>query len=261
MKTFFTTLILAASTSFMFGQSSLRILDYNGGDITNTTVVVKVMKGEVTTVMLGIKNPTNKTIFYSINRTLLSGPMNEACGASLACNTYIHDYPLSWDINWSPNDSSLIAAGVTYPNPDPLKPLVFGLNSYYSLCENECNDLTVLYRIYNLEAGTKDTSYVTIAYTCTTDIKGEKATLGSLSEAYPNPVSTEFALNYHTQTAAKSEIVIFDLCGKRIHETKLPDKDGTVKINAAQFKPGIYFYSLIVNNQTITTQKLIVEHF
>ena len=261
MKTFFTTLILAASTSFMFGQSSLRILDYNGGDITNKTVVVKVTKGEVTTVMLGIKNPTNKTIFYSINRTLLSGPMNEACGASLACNTYIHDYPFSWDINWSPNDSSLIAAGVTYPNPDPLKPLVFGLNSYYNLCANECNDLTVLYRIYNLEAGTKDTSYVTIAYTCTTDIKNEKAPLGFISTAYPNPASTEFEISYQINTAAKSEIVIFDVCGKRIKETNLVDKEGTVKINTAQFVPGIYFYSLIVNSQTVTTKKLVVENF
>ena len=262
MKKIFTTILLAASTTFIFGQSTLRILDHKGADITNTTITVKVAKGELNVVELGIKNPTNKTILYKVNRTLVSGPVNEACGAALSFCTGIQCYPPNTDITWTPEDTSSIGAGVTYPNPDTsIKPLKYGITSDYTLCDNECNDLTVLYRVFKVEAGTKDTSYVTIKYSCTVGIKEEKASLGSISEAYPNPTSTEFALNYHINSTAKSEIAIFDVCGKRIKEAKLVDREGTVKIGTAQFVPGIYFYSLIVNNQTVTTKKLIVEGF
>ncbi len=261
MKKILTTLLLAASTTFVFGQT-LRVLDTLSKDITSTTYIVNITKGYGEPVLFGLKNTTNKKVKYLITRVYnKTGIVGKVCDNGLEIGfsfcTGSQCYPSFPDKQYTTPDTLVIGSLQTLP--DPNIPSSYGITSDYGICEEACDELTVNYKIYPVGAASNDTTRITLKYSCSNGIKEEKLALGSLSEAYPNPTNNEFALSYKINTAAESEVVIFDVCGKRIQETKLVDKAGTVKISTSQFVPGIYFYSLIVNNQTVTTKKLIVQ--
>lgn len=116
----------------------------------------------------------------------------------------------------------------------------------------------MLYRVFKTDVGSNDTAYVTIKYTCSTGIQEEKALLGSISDAYPNPTRSDFSLNYKLNSAAKSELVIYDITGKAIMNTLLSKSEGVVTLNTSSLPAGVYLYSLLVNKQAVQTKRLLV---
>ncbi|MFN7603180.1 MAG: T9SS type A sorting domain-containing protein, partial [Bacteroidota bacterium] len=77
---------------------------------------------------------------------------------------------------------------------------------------------------------------------------------------YPNPVQDQAFIDYklHTETV-KAKIVVHNVLGKAMGDYELAFDDTRVKIQADDLVPGIYFYTVYLNNNGILTRKLIVR--
>lgn len=80
------------------------------------------------------------------------------------------------------------------------------------------------------------------------------------SNAYPNPASVntqmEYSLPFETTSA---RVIIRNLVGDISIDLSLKDLQGRAVIDLNNLENGVYFYSLIWNETTITTRKLIVN--
>jgi len=81
-----------------------------------------------------------------------------------------------------------------------------------------------------------------------------------LSDAYPNPANSFVSVDYDLPGLNNAKIVIFNLLGSIVKEIELTDTLGTLKVNTSNLLDGIYFYSLLINNEATKTQKLIIKH-
>ena len=82
-----------------------------------------------------------------------------------------------------------------------------------------------------------------------------------LSAAYPNPANSFVKFDYNfNEMPANSKVMIYDLLGSKVKEIGINNSFGSLKINTSDLKDGIYFYSLVVNNEATKTQKLIIKH-
>lgn len=74
---------------------------------------------------------------------------------------------------------------------------------------------------------------------------------------YPNPASTNLTINVNTGGNAV-QVRIFNMMGELVSRTTLVDGQNTVSV--ADLTNGIYFYSILKNNEVVETKKLIIKH-
>jgi hypothetical protein len=81
-----------------------------------------------------------------------------------------------------------------------------------------------------------------------------------LHDVYPNPVKDQAVIDYTLlNDQIKAKIVIHNILGNAIEEYPLPYSENKVKIHAEVMNPGVYFYTLYLDNQGFVTRKLIVK--
>lgn len=81
-----------------------------------------------------------------------------------------------------------------------------------------------------------------------------------LSEIYPNPSSRVAQLDYElVNPKAKAKITINSFIGNPIAEYDLDPERNSLVINVSEFQPGVYFYTLFVENKNVVTKKLQVK--
>lgn len=82
----------------------------------------------------------------------------------------------------------------------------------------------------------------------------------SLGSVYPNPSNRIAQIDYsYKNPNAKAKISINSFIGNPIVEYELDPTQKTLMINVADLNPGVYFYTLFVDNKNIVTKKLVVK--
>jgi hypothetical protein len=80
------------------------------------------------------------------------------------------------------------------------------------------------------------------------------------SEAYPNPATDVVNVDYTlTSRISEAGIVISNMLGCRVKEIALTENSGKIRIPVNELTNGIYFYSLVGNDQVILTRKFVVK--
>ena len=81
-----------------------------------------------------------------------------------------------------------------------------------------------------------------------------------LSDVYPNPSvrMAQFDYKFKNQSV-KARISINSFIGNPVAEYTLDPERNTLPINVSDFNPGIYFYTLFLDNKNIVTKKLVVK--
>lgn len=81
-----------------------------------------------------------------------------------------------------------------------------------------------------------------------------------LDEIYPNPV-TEFAIiNYQLKNVdVEAKIVLHNVLGSIMDEYDLLPYENKLKITTDRFNPGVYFYTLYIDGDGVTTHKLVIR--
>ncbi len=81
-----------------------------------------------------------------------------------------------------------------------------------------------------------------------------------LGEIYPNPSNRIAQLDYElVNPKAKAKIAINSFIGNPIAEYELDPERNSLAINVTDFQPGVYFYTLFVDNKNVVTKKLQVK--
>jgi hypothetical protein len=82
-----------------------------------------------------------------------------------------------------------------------------------------------------------------------------------MSDVYPNPASDAVHFDYRLrgQGSAKAYVEIFNLLGEVVWREELRGTSGTVEVQLAQFKRGVYFYRMEVEGQKTPIRKLVVR--
>ncbi|MBN8691719.1 MAG: tail fiber domain-containing protein [Bacteroidetes bacterium] len=76
----------------------------------------------------------------------------------------------------------------------------------------------------------------------------------------PNPFNKETLIEYFVaERNANASVLVFDMNGKLLKTLKITSSGkGSITINANDFAPGMYYYSLVVNNKEVGTKKMIL---
>lgn len=82
----------------------------------------------------------------------------------------------------------------------------------------------------------------------------------TLSKAYPNPANNTVSVDYDLKNQPNASIAFYNLLGSKVREIELTRSFGTLTIDTSDLIEGIYFYSLLIDNDATQTQKLIVKH-
>jgi hypothetical protein len=81
-----------------------------------------------------------------------------------------------------------------------------------------------------------------------------------LSEIYPNPSNRIAQLDYElVNPKAKAKISINSFIGNPVAEYELDPERNSLLINVTDFQPGVYFYTLFVDNKNVVTKKLQIK--
>lgn len=81
-----------------------------------------------------------------------------------------------------------------------------------------------------------------------------------IREIYPNPVTSTAYIDYELYNDKKSvKIVIHNILGTSMGEQELPYNENKAKILTEEFSPGIYFYTVYLDNEGLITRKMIVR--
>lgn len=81
-----------------------------------------------------------------------------------------------------------------------------------------------------------------------------------MSEIFPNPSNRIAQLDYElVNPKAKAKITINSFIGNPIAEFELDPERNSLVINVTDFQPGVYFYTLFVDNKNVVTKKLQVK--
>lgn len=82
----------------------------------------------------------------------------------------------------------------------------------------------------------------------------------TIHDVYPNPVSDHAYIEYKIITESiKANVVIHNILGMPMGDYELPSYENRVKIYTEDLAPGVYFYTLYLDNDGVLTRKLIVR--
>ncbi len=82
----------------------------------------------------------------------------------------------------------------------------------------------------------------------------------TMYDIYPNPIQFQAFIDYKLQSeSVKAKIVIHNILGKNMGEYELTTSETRVKIEVDDLLPGVYFYTLYLDNNGILTRKLMVR--
>jgi len=119
----------------------------------------------------------------------------------------------------------------------------------------------VKYNVYNKD-NPADSVNIYVKYFAFPDgIAEEAMNGGNFSEIYPNPATNSISVDYNLTTKVNSATIrISNLLGSVVKESDLQINSNKAKLDISELENGIYFYSVLINNDVYTTKKLIVRH-
>ncbi len=117
-----------------------------------------------------------------------------------------------------------------------------------------------IYTYYVLDDAKVIQDSVTVTYT----INGQSCFLGADEQVedidysvYPNPASD--VLNVRIANASSNDVlVIYNILGEEVNRIEL--SEGVNKMDISELNSGVYFYSLLRNNDLVETKKLVIRH-
>lgn len=121
----------------------------------------------------------------------------------------------------------------------------------------------VVYRFFNKEKKS-DYEDIVIAYDVSSNIKTNKLFVNhqiNISFMYPNPATHygEFAYKMSIEAASKAEITLHNVLGSEVGRYNLPSNENILRINFKELDAGVYFYTLMLDDQTVITKKFMVR--
>lgn len=235
MRGFYFTLVLFLSLSISNAQS-LRIVN------TSNKVFGKI--GTEIEAPVSIKNVTSKPVEISVQRTENNVSSGEESFFCLGKNCYTPSTKIS-------ADTKILRPGEIYD----------GFKSVLRAGLGKSNS-QVSYCFINV-ADSKDRICTTLTFQVeSTESNGLLFFNDDLtvSNVYPNPINEVALFDFSIKNPVKkSKIVLHNVLGGVVGEYSLNEHENNLKIYTQSFKPGVYFYTLNIDNQNLITKKFVIK--
>lgn len=84
---------------------------------------------------------------------------------------------------------------------------------------------------------------------------------GFVSEIFPNPATNFVSINYTlTPQVNSASVKVINLLGKVVKETRIEMGSNKVRLDVSDLSSGVYFYSVVINEEIYKTKKLVVKN-
>ncbi|HIA12537.1 MAG TPA: T9SS type A sorting domain-containing protein [Flavobacteriales bacterium] len=106
-----------------------------------------------------------------------------------------------------------------------------------------------------------DSLYASVNVGALVGVEDGPARISEIVDIYPNPASSNATVEYSLATGGSGSafIVVRNLLGATVMDMQLRGSTGKAIFPVNSMKSGVYFYSLVVDGQIQSTQKLVVE--
>ncbi|MCD4789716.1 MAG: T9SS type A sorting domain-containing protein [Bacteroidales bacterium] len=241
MKNLILTLIITIIFSSSFSQN-LEL--YFEGELLEPneeiTIIAHPDSGTIVFDSLGVKNISSTEMDVLVKKVIIDTiptTTNDFCwGSCYPSFVYVATYP----VTIGPGDIYHEFAGHYSPN---------GIEGKSK----------IMYVFFDMNSP-DDSVSVIVDYNATTSGVIDNYCNCSISNAYPNPANSFTSLNYDMNGVKNARLVIYNFLGSVVKEIEITNSYGNLKVNTSDFDEGIYFYSLLINNKALKTQKLIINH-
>ena len=120
----------------------------------------------------------------------------------------------------------------------------------------------ISYRVFNVKSP-EDYVQIEIQYEVS-ELRNQGSLYTSLTvdlkDVYPNPVTEVAIFDYQIKNDSKeAKIIIHNVLGSIAGEYKLNPFERQLKVSVENYNPGVYFYSLYIDNEGVATKKLVVR--
>ena len=235
MKKIITISFLALIASPLFSQNS-------NFEFSNLQIDLWGNANDQMTGRAYIKNITNDTMHVKVRRypiSVVSGSSNSFC----------------WDVCYTSITSESVHSVTMIP--DSVYP-----NFYADFLPNGNVGLSsIKYCFFDEDVITDSICLIAYFNASATGIETGTLPEGNyITDVFPNPSNGTAQLIYSVKKdAASSKIEIHNILGSLVKVIDLKEKAGNVKLPLEDVGSGIYFCSLVVENKTISTKKLVVS--
>lgn len=80
-----------------------------------------------------------------------------------------------------------------------------------------------------------------------------------ISTTFPNPAKGVANINYALKNGWKTaDLKVYSMLGAMVKKVNLKEDQGTLKLDVSSLPAGMYFYTLTVDNNNISTKKMLV---
>ena len=239
MKKIALTILLALFATASFSQSIK--LFYESEDAGDTLNIPVERINDESTFWLSVKNNTSDSLYITVAKEVLSELPD-------SYNTFCLGNCFDPSVTVSPFTLDL-AAGESSTN-DQFHLVYYPANQY--------GTTIVKYRFYD-ERINEPAREIVVKF-ITDEVGIDEPIAAKLFNAYPNPATSNVTIQYDfAGCSSNANIVITSLVGNRVYSQALSNNSGKANIDLSNLVAGIYFYSLEVNGQAISTKKLIVK--
>lgn len=246
MKKHILTLVALATASFSMAQSSFVLKDYNDNVIVNNQHIDVWDVATVVEMEYGLhsENTTNNSVSIGLKRyeiDVVTGSENYFCWHVCYSPTPAGDLPV-----WTAQDALVMDPDSVYSNFHAYhRPTgTTGVSEYRY----------VFYDKNNLD----DTLSITFTFNAS-PVGIEDAVAKDKLAIYPNPVADVAHVAYNLPGKGEAKLALHNMLGSKVKEIKLNSNENKLNLSVVDLNPGVYFYTLIQDDKTIATKRLVVS--
>ena len=239
-------LIIAFVFSISFANAQSYVLSWEGETLGDTVVISGDPADAELTFHAILTNNSDDSVAFKVQRRLihlLDGVTHYFC----------------WGLCYLPNhDSIFVPSGYV------------GLNAGQSSTEWDFSGhyeptgvigtSLVEYKFFNADNEDEFVTVVAKFVTAPDGIMDQIMADGFVSDIYPNPASHFINLDYElTSKVNNANIRVMNLLGSVVKNVEIDKNSTNLRLDISNLTNGVYFYSVIINNEVYKTKKLIVR--
>lgn len=250
MKKFVLTTLGGFAILSAIAQGNFHVLQHdktNPAVTTDVTGTAVILEGSSDLNMLNGDEPM-KIAFSILNST--GNPVKTIVKREYQNNQIGTDNQFCW-VSCYATTTSVSPDTIEIDANDTLK------NTFYThfWANGNEGDYTIRYTFFEADNEANE-NYIDITYRAkkTVSIKNETEVV---VKVYPNPVSDILSVEYTATDDGK--FALFDITGKKITESTLKSTSKSHQIDLSSLNSGVYFYTIVSNNKTVSTKKLIKQ--
>ena len=243
MKKYLLFILLSFSFSvYVAGQGLIQLTDTTGTDITNDTLIVSVQDPveDILSAHVHVTNNSDASInvkIYKFENQIVENTSNTICWAGIC-------FPPD---SYETDRAQEIPAGET------------NTSFHGDYTHNTNSGQSEITYVFFDEAMPDDTAFVLVLFRVNTNDAKELPSV-LISNAYPNPANDFVMMDYEIANGVDAFISLHNILGVELERRILKPFENKVKIETGQLKPGIYFYSVFVENSLQHSNKIKIYH-